>query len=259
MKFNCDYFCIFKIKAKSLKFLSPQQAAMYYGISPCGTDFAVHDTRQAARNVPANDSNACRMVSITFMSRLRSRTAAKTRVESVRCRPRPFNRPRTSKIWSCRFSSSYSSPASTKRPRNSLNTEASNPASSSLNPNVYFQSIRTRTASAACRSDNPSTNCRMHTIANCHGLIPGCPHSAYKLLNASSSYKHSSSSRIIIAGLFLRQAAWLSLLSSLIARILALTRGLFLQLLYSPAVSSSLCSISGLLAQISVLEHDYEK
>src|SRR5258708_33795350 len=79
------------IKAKSLKFLSPQQAAMYYGISPCGTDFAVHDTRQAARNVPANDSNACRMVSITFMSRLRSRTAAKTRVMSQCVMHRPFN------------------------------------------------------------------------------------------------------------------------------------------------------------------------
>jgi len=30
------------IKAKSSNFLSPQQAAMYYGISPCGTDFALH-------------------------------------------------------------------------------------------------------------------------------------------------------------------------------------------------------------------------
>jgi hypothetical protein len=47
-----------QIKAKSSKFLSPQQAAMCYGISPGGTDFALHGARQAARNVPANDSKA---------------------------------------------------------------------------------------------------------------------------------------------------------------------------------------------------------
>jgi hypothetical protein len=41
-----------------------------------------------------------------------------------------------------------------RRRRNSLNTEASKPSSVKSNAKAYFQSIRPRTALAACASDS---------------------------------------------------------------------------------------------------------
>ena len=58
----------------------------------------------------------------------------------------------------------FGCPAVSRR-RNSLKTEASKPGSVSSKASAYFQSIRPRTASAACRS-RPSANCSTSTSAS---------------------------------------------------------------------------------------------
>src|SRR5262245_20946514 len=57
-------------------------------------------------------------------------------------------------------------PPWTSRVRNSLSTEASNPGSVRSKASAYFQSIRPRTASAACRSDKFSTHWSISTSAS---------------------------------------------------------------------------------------------
>src|SRR5215210_8232875 len=51
--------------------------------------------------------------------------------------------------------------------------EKSKPGSLSRRPKAYFQSMRARTASAACLSESPSQNCITVTKANLHGAIAG--------------------------------------------------------------------------------------
>jgi hypothetical protein len=66
-------------------------------------------------------------------------------------------------------------------------------------PNAYFQSIRPRTASAAWRSDNPSTNCSTDTKASRAGETAGRPRVANNPANCVSSNSAPSASRIRIA------------------------------------------------------------
>lgn len=65
--------------------------------------------------------------------------------------------------FSCSASSNRSSntcscPPAISRCRHSLNKEQSKPSSVRLGPSTYFQSTRSRTAPAACRSESPSAN-----------------------------------------------------------------------------------------------------
>jgi hypothetical protein len=53
--------------------------------------------------------------------------------------------------------------------------------SESSRPNAYFQSIRPRTASAACRSDRLSANCSTDTSASRAGVTAGRPRAAKQL------------------------------------------------------------------------------
>ena len=104
----------------------------------------------------ARSSRAARTVSPTH-SRLESeRTRANTWVESVRCLPPAFSQPRSLQTSRSRSSNSVSCWLSTKRARNSDKTEKSKPAFVSSKPKAYFQSMRSRTALAACRSVRPS-------------------------------------------------------------------------------------------------------
>jgi len=61
----------------------------------------------------------------------------------------------------------------TKRVRDSESTEKSKPASVNSQPGTYFQSIRARTASAACQSQTPSAKCITVTTASCQGVLTG--------------------------------------------------------------------------------------
>lgn len=83
------------------------------------------------------------------------RIAASTWVESVRWRPRALSHWRSRQRSSRVSSSCCSAPPVTRRVRNSLTTDASKPASVNSKPKAYFQSMRPRTAVAACRSDKP--------------------------------------------------------------------------------------------------------
>src|SRR5258708_16466544 len=67
-----------------------------------------------------------------------------------------------------------------------IRTEASKPGSESSKPRAYFQSIRPRTASAACRSVSPSTYCSTKTMAKRHGAAAGCPREENNEPNCSS-------------------------------------------------------------------------
>jgi len=124
-----------------------------------------------------------RIVSPTVSSRLRVRIAPSTCVESVRCFPRSFNHPcfcatlRTG----CKICGSIS--PSNRRARNSHRTEASKPGSVSSKLSIYFQSIRPRTASAACRSESPSANCIKLMSSNRQGASAGCPQFGNKRAN----------------------------------------------------------------------------
>ena len=64
---------------------------------------------------------------------------------------------------------------STKRARNSLSTVWSKPGSVSSKARAYFQSMWPRTASAAWRSESPSTYCRTETRASRAGEVAGWP------------------------------------------------------------------------------------
>jgi DNA invertase Pin-like site-specific DNA recombinase len=121
-----------------------------------------------------------------LMNQARLQDNASTWVESVRCWPRALSRPspwQRSRSLSRRSSSAL--PAS-RRSRNALRTEKSNPGSVSSRPSRYFQSIRARTASAAWRSARFSRNCMMVTSAKRHGVNPGCPVGAYREAKSSS-------------------------------------------------------------------------
>jgi len=60
------------------------------------------------------------------------------------------------------------------------------PGSSNSMARAYLKSMRQRTASAACRSDSPSTNCSTQTVANWAGDRPGRPSRGYQPAKSSS-------------------------------------------------------------------------
>ena len=81
----------------------------------------------------------------------------------------------------------------------SVSTEASKPGSDRSRPSAYFQSSRARTASAACRSVRPSTNCSTSTSASRAGDHAGRPRAANNSANCSSVNSGPSASRARIA------------------------------------------------------------
>lgn len=62
-----------------------------------------------------------------------------------------------------------------------------------------MKSMRQRTASAACRSDNPSKNCSTQTVASWAGERPGRPSRGYQSAKSSSFHSPSRRSRTHIA------------------------------------------------------------
>ena len=70
-----------------------------------------------------------------------------------------FRQPRLLHRSSKACSSCVSAPPESLRVRNSESTEKSKPGSVSSRLSTYFQSMRSRTAEASCRSDNPSIYC----------------------------------------------------------------------------------------------------
>ncbi len=105
-------------------------------------------------------------------------------MESVRARPAvlssPFSRAAARMPSSTRLPAS----ASTRRSRNSDSTEKSKPGSASSNPRAYLKSILARTASAACRSVSPSTNCNTSTNASRPGDQAGLPRAGNRSENS---------------------------------------------------------------------------
>ena len=108
---------------------------------------------------------AARSVSASSSIRFNSRTAARTCVLSVRLRPRALSKPPSRAASSRR---SVASPPNSL-PRNSHSTLWSKPGSARSRASRYFQSMRARTASAACRSLSPSRNCSSVTRASRQG------------------------------------------------------------------------------------------
>jgi hypothetical protein len=136
---------------------------------------------------------------MTCSSRCRSRTAMWTWVASVRWRPPLPSRPRSRSRSSNSPSSRSVWPSASSRARNSVSTEASKPGSDRSRPSAYFQSSRARTASAACRSVRPSTNCSTSTSASRAGDHAGRPRAANSSANCSSVNSGPSASRARIA------------------------------------------------------------
>lgn len=90
----------------------------------------------------ASAFNAARTASTTDSSRFTSRAAVRTCVASLRCRPPALSSPAAETLSRTASSILDSTPPSTRRSRNSLSTEKSNPGSVSSSPSAYFQSIR---------------------------------------------------------------------------------------------------------------------
>ena len=164
----------------------------------CFQDASITVASQAGA-AAASASSAARTASPASSSRLRSRIRASTCVESVRCRIPGPARPASFSLPSSRSSSDFAIPPATSRSRNSLSTLKSNPGSASSRPRQYFQSIRLRTASAACRSVRFSVNCKTVTTASCAGDSPGLPRVPYAALKSPSWHQAPSSSRTRIA------------------------------------------------------------
>ena len=142
----------------------------------------------------ARPFSAARSVSPTRSSRFIVRTAARTCVESVRCLPRCLSNPSSctrSRSASSKINSSF---PSTRRVRNSLNTVWSKPESTNSRPSAYFQSIRPRTASAVCRSENASVNWSTVASASRQGDSAGCPRRGNRDANCLSRYTPPSAS-----------------------------------------------------------------
>ncbi|EMF56298.1 hypothetical protein SBD_2330 [Streptomyces bottropensis ATCC 25435] len=120
-------------------------------------------------------------------------------MESVRCLPPAFTRPRSLSAVSSRSSTFSSIPCSTNRVRNSDSTEVSNPGSSSSRPSAYFRSMPYRTRCAAARSVRFSANCNSVTSASWPGDQPGRPLVPNASANSASANNSPSSSRTRIA------------------------------------------------------------
>jgi len=79
-------------------------------------------------------------------------------------------------------------------------------ASSSGKLSAYVHSIRPRTASAACRSNSPSMNCRTLTSAKRQGASAGCPWVRDRSVKWSSVERWPMASRIRIVTVACRNA-----------------------------------------------------
>ena len=77
--------------------------------------------------------------------------------------------------------------------------DESKPGSPRSSPSAYVKSILARTASAACRSVSPSTNCNTSTSARRSGDQAGRPRDGNRSANSSSVNSGPSSSRTRIA------------------------------------------------------------
>src|SRR6266545_2853731 len=147
----------------------------------------------------ANASRHARTDSPANSNRFRSRTAASTWVESVRCLP-----PAASSPLSVHAASSTSRTRSARswaatRARNSLSTVWSNPSLSSSMPRAYFQSMPNRTRCSAPRSVRFSASCSTVTSASRPGDQPSRPRVPNASANSSSANSSPSSSRTRIA------------------------------------------------------------
>jgi hypothetical protein len=100
------------------------------------------------------------------LQRVSSRTAARIWVESVRCVVRSRTRPASLRRATARSRRRSARSPSARRSRKSASTLWWKPGSSSSMAKAYLKSTRQRTASAACRSDRPSRNCRTQTVAS---------------------------------------------------------------------------------------------
>lgn len=86
-----------------------------------------------------------------------------------------------------------------RRSRKSASTLWWKPGSSSSMARAYVESMRQRTASAACRSDRSSRNCRTQTVASWVGERSGRPSRGYQSAKSSSHRSPSSRSLTHIA------------------------------------------------------------
>ena len=114
-------------------------------------------------------------------------------VERSRTSPASFRRA------SARSRSRSAQSSWARRSRKSAGTPWWKPGSSSSVASAYVKSIRQRTASAACRSDRPSTNCSTQTVANWAGNRPGRPSRGYQSAKSSSCRSPSNRSRTHVA------------------------------------------------------------
>lgn len=141
----------------------------------------------------ATSSSTARTASVTSSSRVRSRTEARTWVESVRCVVRSRTSPASLRRASARSRRRSGRSPSARRLRKSASTLWWKPGSSSSRAMAYLKSMRQRTASAARRSDRPSRNCSTQTVASWAGEMPGRPSRGHQ--PAKSSSHHSPSRR----------------------------------------------------------------
>ena len=133
-----------------------------------------------ARPVRASSSGAARTASVMSSRRVRSRTAARTWVESVRWVVRSRTSPASFSRARARSRSRSARRSTSSRSRKSPNTLWQKPGSSRSRPSAYLKSIRHRTASAASRSDRSSRNCSTLTVASCASETPGRPSRGYQ-------------------------------------------------------------------------------
>ncbi|QCX82336.1 hypothetical protein C9F11_43790 (plasmid) [Streptomyces sp. YIM 121038] len=117
-------------------------------------------------------------------------------MESVRWPPGRGSRPASRSRSRTRSSTRCGTRSFTRRSRNSLSTEWSNPGSVSSSPRRNFQSMRPRRAAAAWRSDRPSANWSTETIANWWGGQAGRPRCGNRSTKSLSANSGPSASRI---------------------------------------------------------------
>lgn len=128
-------------------------------------------------------------------------------MESVLARPVVFSSPFSRAAANTPSNTRRPASACTSRSLNSDNTEKSKPGSSSSSPKAYLKSILARTASAACRSVSPSTNCNTNTTTNRPGDQAGFPRTGNKSAKSASVNNTPNSSRTRIARLPFGNAA----------------------------------------------------
>lgn len=96
-------------------------------------------------------------------------------VESIRCIPHFLIQPPSLNVSTTRPKRRGPASALKSRARHAESTEHSQPTLVNSRSNRYVQSLRARTALAACRSERSSTHGNTHTGAKRHGTSAGCP------------------------------------------------------------------------------------